>query len=175
MSLYLAGSEVAVGVRAAYDAVARAYASQLGDELDGKPMDRALLEGFVEFAGQGLIAGVGCGPAHVTSYLAGRHADVIGIDISLGMIATARKRGPDLAFAVGSMLQLPAGRGAWAGAVAMFSIIHLTAEERVTAYREFARVVRPGGWLMVASTATSSTRRRSSADWNLPGSPSWPR
>lgn len=75
---------------------------------------------------------------------------MIGIDISPGMIAVARERAPDLAFAVGSMLRLPAARGAWTGGLALYSIIHLTAEERVTACREFARAVRPGGWLIVA-------------------------
>jgi hypothetical protein len=49
---------VAVGVRAAYDAVAGAYADQFYIELDAKPLDRALLEGFVELAGAGTIADV---------------------------------------------------------------------------------------------------------------------
>jgi hypothetical protein len=37
---------VAVGVRAAYDVIARAYHDQLGSELAGKPLDRALLAAF---------------------------------------------------------------------------------------------------------------------------------
>ena len=65
---------VAVGVRAAYDAIARAYHDQLGEELAGKPLDRALLEAFAELAGAGMIADVGCGPGHVTRFLAGRSA-----------------------------------------------------------------------------------------------------
>ncbi len=40
------GRAVATGVRAAYDAVARAYNAQLADELDGKPFDRGLLDGL---------------------------------------------------------------------------------------------------------------------------------
>jgi SAM-dependent methyltransferase len=140
----------AVGVRAAYDAIARAYDSQLGDELDGKPFDRALLDGFTGLAGPGTIADMGCGPGHITRFLAARHAEVIGIDLSPGMIAVARERAPGLTFAVGSMLRLPAAEGAWAGAVALYSIIHLAAGERAVACREFARAVRPGGWLLVA-------------------------
>jgi ubiquinone/menaquinone biosynthesis C-methylase UbiE len=141
---------VDLGVQAAYDAIARAYDAQLADELDGKPLDRALLEGFVELAGAGTIADVGCGPGHVTRFLAARHPDVIGVDLSPGMIVVGRERAPELAFAVGSMLQLPVKGGAWAGAVALYSIIHLTAQQRATACREFARVVRPGGWLLVS-------------------------
>jgi len=86
----------AVGVRAAYDAVARAYDEQLSNELDGKPLDRALLEGFLELTGAGTIADVGCGPGHVTRFLAARHPTVLGIDLSPGMIAVARERAPNL-------------------------------------------------------------------------------
>jgi SAM-dependent methyltransferase len=137
-------------VRATYDAVARAYDAQLGSELEGKPLDRALLEGFVELVGDGALVDVGCGPGHVTRFLAARHADVVGIDLSPVMIEVARERTPDVAFAVGSMLRLPAIDAAWAGAIALYSIIHLTDDERAAACREFGRVVRKGGWLLVA-------------------------
>jgi len=147
----VADSRVAVGVRAAYDAVARAYDRQFGDELDGKPLDRALLAVLVELVGTGTIADVGCGPGHVTRYLATQHADdVVGVDLSPGMIAVARERAPELTFTVGSMLLLPTTDAAWAGAVSLYSIIHLTADERAAACREFARVIQPGGWLLVA-------------------------
>jgi ubiquinone/menaquinone biosynthesis C-methylase UbiE len=138
------------GVQAAYDAIARAYDAQLGDELTHKPLDRALLDAFLELAGDGTVADVGCGPGHVTRFLAARHSSVIGIDLSPGMIALARERAPELAFSVGSMLQLPAADQAWAGAILLYSIIHLTAADRAAACRELARVVRPGGWLLIA-------------------------
>jgi SAM-dependent methyltransferase len=141
---------VAAGVQAAYDAVARAYHDRLGNELAGKPLDRALLEAFTELAGAGTIADLGCGPGHVTLFLAARRARVIGIDISPGMISVAREHAPALAFAVGSMLLLPAADRAWSGVIRLYSIIHLTAGDRARACREFARTVRPGGWLLVA-------------------------
>ena len=140
----------AVGVQAVYDAVSRAYDAQLGDELTGKPLDRALLEGFLELAGTDGIADVGCGPGHITRFLAARHPDVIGVDVSPGMIALARERAPELTFVVGSMLQLPVEDGTWAGVLAMYSIIHLVPQERVGAWQEFARALRPRGWLLVS-------------------------
>ncbi len=140
---------VAVGVQAAYDAVARAYHDEFGNELDGKPLDRALLEAFTELAGAGVVADVGCGPGHITRFLAARHAGVIGIDVSPGMIRVAREQAPALAFAVGlccdSRLPTAPGPGP-----SPYSIIHLTASQRARAFREFARTVRPGGWLLVA-------------------------
>jgi SAM-dependent methyltransferase len=139
-----------MSVRDTYDAVARAYDAQLADELDHKPLDRALLTAFVELAGPGTIADVGCGPGHVTRFLASRHPDVAGLDLSPGMIEIARERAPSLPFTVASMLDLPVADGSWAGAVALYSIIHLRPAERGVAFRELARAIRPGGWLLVS-------------------------
>jgi ubiquinone/menaquinone biosynthesis C-methylase UbiE len=138
------------GVRATYDAVASAYDEELGDELDHKPLDRALLTSFVELAANGTIADVGCGPGHVTRFLAARHKPVIGIDLSPRMITIAKRHAPTLAFAVGSMTELPVPDNAWTGAIAFYSIIHFNCDERALACRELARTIRSGGWLLVA-------------------------
>ena len=45
---------------------------------------------------------------------------------------------------------LPVDDGGWAGAVAPYSIIHVPVEARSAAWTELARVIRPGGWLLVA-------------------------
>ncbi len=114
------------------------------------PLERGLLTAFVELAGGGTVADVGCGPGHVTRFLAARGADVVGLDLSAEMVAVARERAPELRFAVASMLDLPAADGAWAGAVALYSIIHLGDDERARACRELARVLRPGARLLVS-------------------------
>lgn len=142
--------------RAAYDAVAHEYEKQIADELDGKPLDRALLAAFIELAGPGVIADVGCGPGHVAGHLAELGAQVVGVDLSPTMIEIAQRRHPAIAFHVGSMLELPAADRAWAGAVLLYSIIHLARDERARAYRELARVVRPGGPVLLAFHVTDA-------------------
>jgi SAM-dependent methyltransferase len=137
-------------VQASYDAVAAQYAARLGDELDHKALDRGLLHAFLDLAGSGPIADLGCGPGHVTRYLAARHPDVTGIDVSPLMIDIARAAAPDVTFTVGSMLGLPAADEAFSGLVTLYSIIHLSDADRTTACREFARTLRPGGWLFIA-------------------------
>ncbi len=47
------------------------------------------------------------------------------------------------------MLALDLADGELDGAFAWFSVIHLTDDDRPLAYAEFARVVRPDGWLLV--------------------------
>jgi ubiquinone/menaquinone biosynthesis C-methylase UbiE len=132
----------AVGVRAAYDAVAAAY--------NAKPLDRALLTAFADLLGPGLTCDIGCGPGHITRFRAHRHAEIIGLDLSPAMIEIARQHAPGLSFTVGSMLDLPVADNALAGAVSLYSIIHLTPSERSVAFHEFARVIRPAGWLLLA-------------------------
>ena len=141
-----------VRVRASYDAVAERYAAALIDELAGKPLERALLDAFAELCRTkgGLVADVGCGPGHVTRYLADRGVAAFGVDLSPGMLDVARARFPELEFRVGSLTALDSPDAAWAGAVALYSIFHLAPTDRAVVYRELARVIGAAGWLLVS-------------------------
>ena len=137
-------------VRAAYDAVAATYAEQFCDELDHKPLERGLLSAFCDMTPGGVIADIGCGPGHITGFLATRHEQVTGFDLSPGMIALARQHHPRLPFAVASMTDLPCHDESFAGVVAMYSVIHLDPVQRVRAFEEFARTLRLDGTLLVS-------------------------
>jgi SAM-dependent methyltransferase len=137
--------------RSSYDAVAETYATRIAGELAGKPFDRDLLRRFAALVGQsGTICDAGCGPGHVTRFLADCGATVTGIDLSPEMVRVARTRHPDLNFRPGDLRALDFAPGSWDGLVAFYSIIHLTPEDRPRAWREFHRVLRPGGRLLLA-------------------------
>ena len=72
----------------------------------------------------GPVADVGCGTGRLTAYLDGLGIDVVGIDLSPGMIAVARRAYPALRFEVGSMTALDLPDGGVAGVLAWYSIIH---------------------------------------------------
>jgi SAM-dependent methyltransferase len=137
-------------VRAGYDAVATTYDAQFADELDHKPLERGLLDAFCTLSPSGTVADIGCGPGHITQFLAARRDEVVGMDLSPAMIAVARRHNPHLRFEVASMLQLPVPDGALAGVVAIYSIIHLDPVERAQAFAEFARTMAPDGLLLVS-------------------------
>ena len=142
-----------LATRAAYDPVAEDYAALLRDELAAKPYDRAMLGVFAELvraSGGGEVADLGCGPGRVTAHLAALGLDTFGIDLSPAMVEVARSRHPGLPFEVGSMAELDLPDGSLAGAVAWYSIIHTPDERRPALFAEFARVVRPGGWVLMA-------------------------
>jgi SAM-dependent methyltransferase len=137
-------------VRAGYNAVAATYAEQFSGELDHKPLERGLLDAFCGLTPRGTIADIGCGPGHITQFLAARRDQVVGLDLSPEMIAVARRRNIGLPFAAASMLDLPCLDGSLAGVVAFYSIIHLDPAQRGRAFGEFARTLCLDGRLLVS-------------------------
>jgi ubiquinone/menaquinone biosynthesis C-methylase UbiE len=138
-------------VRRSYDAVAENYAASFAGELEGKPLDRALLASLLEEAGPAArVADIGCGPGHVTSWLARRGAAAVGIDLSAAMVAVGRREHPEAEFRPGDFLALPAADGEFSAAVAFYSLIHLEPGELTPALREIRRVLAPGGAALVS-------------------------
>ena len=140
-----------------YDRVAREYADRIFGELAHKPLDRALLERLADRVRQlskgqesGLVCDLGCGPGHVGRYLSERGKAVVGIDLSPAMVALARELNPGLEFRVGDMRALDVPNDAWSGIAAFYSIIHVPRDEVVAVLGELSRVLRPGGWLLLA-------------------------
>ncbi|HEX5290185.1 MAG TPA: class I SAM-dependent methyltransferase [Streptosporangiaceae bacterium] len=155
-------------IAAAYDVAAATYADRFADELVGKVMDRRLLDEFaLTVAGQGPVWDVGCGAAgHITRFLADQEVEVVGCDISPGVVAEARRRQPDLDFRVADLRRLPVPDGSLAGILAFYSLIHLPRPQIPVALAEFRRVLKPTGTLLLAmhSATTWSPEHGFSAD-----------
>ncbi|MDO3705254.1 class I SAM-dependent methyltransferase [Micromonospora sp. C28SCA-DRY-2] len=154
--------------RHSYDRVADRYATEIGDELTGKPLDRALLAALAEFGAGGPVLDVGCGPGQAAAELAGRGARPVGLDLSPAMCALAT-RATGLPCCVADMTALPVRSAAVAAIVCLYAVIHLDAPGRAAAYAEFARVLRPGGSALIAfhtrDAETPSGQARTHTDW----------
>ena len=139
--------------RTAYDTVAVAYEALLRDALAASPDDRAVLALFAErvrLGGGGRVGDLGCGPGRITGHLHALGLEVFGVDLSPVMVAVARRAHPRLPFEVGSLLALPVRDDSLAGAVAWYSVIHTPPDGLPDVVGELVRVVRPGGWLVLA-------------------------
>ena len=161
--------------RDSYSAIASGYADMVRDELDRRPLDRALLGMFAELvkaAGDGPVADVGCGPGRVTIVLHELGLDAFGIDLAPGMIELARRSHPGLRFEIGSMLALDLADASLTGLLANYSIIHVPWERRAAIFAEFYRVLAPGGQLMLAFQVGDDYSHRSEA-WGIPISITW--
>lgn len=134
--------------RSAYDAVAADYAAAFAGELADKPFDRAVLEALAYRVGpRGLVADVGCGPAgQIGAYVAGLGPRVVGVDVS-----PVCARSAPLPAAAGDLRALPLIDGCLAAAVCFYAVIHLPRTLVPRALAELARVLRPGGELVLTA------------------------
>jgi ubiquinone/menaquinone biosynthesis C-methylase UbiE len=66
------------------------------------------------------------------------------------MVTQARRLNPGLRFSVGSTTSLEVADGSVGGICAWYSIIHVPDEHLTTVFREFNRVLAPGGLVLLA-------------------------
>ena len=129
-------------LRDSYDAVAAEYAEHFANELEGKPLDRHLLNRFAESTrDRGTVLELGCGPGQVARYLADQGVSVTGVDLSPRMIEQAQRAHPHLAFRVGDMTALSDPHASIAGIVAFYAICHTPPAELAALMRELRRVM----------------------------------
>lgn len=109
-----------------------------------EPIIRALLERMP--AGRALDAA--CGTGRYTRYMRARGHEVEAVDVSRAMIAQARASSPEVRFGVGSLEALPFTDGSFDLVMCGLALTHLP---RISpAIAEFARVLKPGGWAILA-------------------------
>ncbi|TWD84252.1 methyltransferase family protein [Kribbella amoyensis] len=147
--------------RASYDTVAADYYKIVEPLFIADPFQRAmmgLLADLVAEGGGGPVGDLGCGPGHVTTYLAGLGVDAFGVDLSSGMVEVARAAHPELRFEQGSLLDLDLPDNELAGALAWYSLVHTPAEDLPRVFGELFRVVRPGGLLLHGFKIGEGTR-----------------
>ena len=152
-------------VRSSYDGIAEAYGDHVAGELRVLPFERWLLDRVAAHSAGQPVVDVGCGPGHVTAYLADAGAEALGIDLSEAMVADARRRFPGRAFEVGDLRRLsrPATSHGWAAVLAWYSLVHLAASELPGAVAALARPMAPGGWLVLGLHAGAEVRHAD--DW----------
>ncbi|MFC7431958.1 MULTISPECIES: class I SAM-dependent methyltransferase [unclassified Agrococcus] len=150
---------------AAYDAVALAY-DRLLPSLDAEhPRDLAMLSAFADAAADagGDVVDVGCGTGRVARWLGARDLRVHGVDPSEGMLCIARAAQPGARWSRGTATEVPVADACAGGVLAWYSLIHVPDAALDAAAAELARVVRPGGVVLVAAQSGSGMRTIASA------------
>lgn len=125
-----------------FDRVAATYDATRGGMERGRRL-AVVIAGLLPARGPLLEVGVGTGT--VSAGLAELGRDMVGVDLSLPMLAVARERLPGR-IAAADALRLPVRTGSVAGAC-LVHVLHLVADAPQT-LAEVARVLRPGGTLV---------------------------
>lgn len=148
--------------RRRYDEMASAYADHVEAVGDEDHLDRAMVQSFaalVSESGNLAVLDAGCGPGQDTDLLARAGLEASGVDLSPAMVALARERRPDLRFDVGSLLALDLPDARFGGVLAHFSMIHTPPAQLPVALAECARVLAPGGYLLLSFQSGDDTLR----------------
>lgn len=123
------------------------------------PMRDEVLNPMLDRLSPGRALDAACGTGAVTRKLLDRGHDVVGLDLSVGMLARARKAVPTARFLVGDITHLPLRDGEYDHVVCSLALTHLS--DLRPFFAEAARVMRPGGHLLLLDTRghfTGSTR-----------------
>ena len=131
-------------VRRAWNDVAATYAARR--DPDGS--DAALIDDLLaDLPSDPDVLDVGCGDGART--LANLPAGSAGVDVSRQGLELAREGVPDARLIHGEMSALPVGADRFDAVTAYHAVFHVGRERHPAVYAEFARVLRPGGRLLM--------------------------
>lgn len=134
--------------RALYDRVASGYDKAIPHHVARHYLERRLTV-IERMAEGGPILNVGCGSGNLDAALAGKGYEVVGIDLSVGMLGEARGKGLE-GLVRSSATRLPFKTGAFKATLSIVVLHHLLTEANVrTALEEMHRVTAPNGCLIV--------------------------
>jgi ubiquinone/menaquinone biosynthesis C-methylase UbiE len=120
-------------------------------------VDEPVVREIVDALPVGVALDAACGTGRYAQFLAARGHRIIGVDSSPDMLARARARVPEGEFLLGDLHRLPVEDAAVDLVVCALALTHVPELKPVMA--EFARVLRPGGHLVIADMHPESVAR----------------
>lgn len=156
----------AVSAADGYDAWAPTYDTQQNGLLGP---DAQTIAPLVDALVPGIVLEAACGTGRHLQRLIEKGWHGIGVDISPGMLAVARQKMPDVDLREGRLEDLPVASGSVDLVLCTLALEHVRDLE--TVYQEFARVLRPGGRLVITDTLglVIGTRRSAMIRQNADG------
>lgn len=140
------------GTQDGYRQWAAGYDAQLGyeEEFGGGMFGAAerVIREVLDTRPAGTALDAACGTGRVAAYLHGLGHQVVGVDSAPEMLELARKRVPEAEFRDGALEGLPLADESVDVAVTTLALCHVPDLRPVMA--EFARVLRPGGDLVIS-------------------------
>jgi SAM-dependent methyltransferase len=112
------------------------------------PIEQPTMHALLDPLPASLVLDAACGTGRYSAYLAARGHRIIGVDRSPEMLSKARRKLPQSTFLDGDIEALPLESASVDLAVCALAMVHLPKVERAVA--ELARVVRPGGRVIIS-------------------------
>jgi ubiquinone/menaquinone biosynthesis C-methylase UbiE len=118
-------------------------------------LEEPIVHGMIERLAVGRALDAACGTGRHAIHLRAAGWDVIGLDATPAMLDRARAKAPDVRFEPGDLLSLPLENAAVDLAVCSLALTHV--RELEGAIVELARVVRPGGTVILSDIHPTAT------------------
>ncbi|WEO76884.1 class I SAM-dependent methyltransferase [Cryobacterium sp. SO2] len=134
--------------RAAYAGRAKEYIDLLGSMSSVHPSDLQIVSTWASGV-EGDLIDAGCGPGHWTNFLTEQGLTVRGIDQVPEFITHATHTFPTVDFAIDGLDSIHGGTDSVGGILSWYSLIHYEPGAIQVPLREFSRVLKPGGALLV--------------------------
>ncbi len=112
------------------------------------PIEEPPMRALIDSIPPGTALDAACGTGRYSAILAHRGHAVIGVDVSAAMLDMAREKLPGADFRAGDLTALPLPGDSVDAVVCALALVHIPGVS--AALREFARVLRPGGRLLIS-------------------------
>lgn len=147
-------------IRRGYDELAETYAAR--GENDAR--ERAILDEFLDsLSDPGCVLDAGCGRGVPVLQRVSDETTAVGLDFSREQLRLADETGQATPLVQGDMTSLPFRDDVFDAVTAFDSIIHVPLVDHQTVLDEFARVLRPGGRLLLSEAPEEF--ERTNANW----------
>jgi SAM-dependent methyltransferase len=133
-------------------------------------LDEPVVAGYLDGREPGVALDAACGTGRFAEFLARCGHRVIGVDSSPDMLAYARRRVPDAEFHVGELDRLPLPDDSVDVIVCALALEHVPLQP---VFAEFARVLRPGGDLVISDLHHEQVTRGSVMSARGPAGEPW--
>jgi ubiquinone/menaquinone biosynthesis C-methylase UbiE len=157
-----------VSTAAVYERISVGYDADAGGGLFAA--DEPVVAEYLRGREPGVALDAACGTGRFADFLARRGHRVIGVDSSPDMLAYARRRVPDGEFHVGELDRLPLPDDSVDVIVCALALEHVHLQP---VFAEFARVLRPGGDLVISDVHHEQITRGSVMTTRGPAGQPW--
>lgn len=125
-----------------YNEIAELYDAETSESQMSKEYDY-IINKFLKFIDNGFILDVGCGSSPFTT----NNTKTIGVDFSIGQLNQCSNDIVPLIQA--DMTKLPIRTKSFDGLMALYSLIHIPRDSKLSVLKEFKRVVKDDGYILI--------------------------